>query len=687
MHTARRLFQRDMTSSDQQRDPRRWRGSRLSLLVCLLGMAKTAHAQSIDYNSFEQLFGEPVTTSATGKPQRASELSTDTQIVTSEQIERSGAQSIPEVLRMVAGVNVRRYSVLGSNVSIRGNDAAGGSRTLVLIDGRQVYLDGYNYTDWGGLPVSLRDIRQIEVIRGPNSAVYGFDASGGVINIVTRDPLHENRSYVHVEGGSQEDFGGEFVASHKFSDAFAAKLSLNGVRSDEYAARGRTDTVPRTYALNAALTLRGQITPRTEWTLTGTIDREQNPFWLDLGTYVTSSSLSKSLEGRIASDTSWGLVEFRAYQNSFNSDISNTIDALNMSFPIAFSYNLETTVAQLSDTISLDSRNDLKLGVEYRYTTLDDQHAGTKLTSEYDMLAAGSATWDYRILPQLTMTNAVRLDTLYVPSLRSYTVPDQAASHAHHYIEPSFNSRLRYDAGSLGVFGVNAARGIQLPALFDFSPDTAFGPALAINNPSLVPSTTINVGINYSHPIAAIDGGLTLALYAQRTTNMLGTPFASNFSFIPPTTLTMEPRNYGRVDDAGGEARLNGKTDFGLSWDLAYAMTAVRDMDKASMINFQRQTPVNSVIGGFSWKIGPVELSAHARWQSHYQDVAANFSTFQLDNVKIHDFVTVDARAAWKIDKRFTLSLNGEQLGSSALKETSGLHVQRRLIGGLTAHF
>lgn len=646
-----------------------------------------AHAQNLDYSTFEKLFNEPITSSATGKPQRASELPTDIQVVTAEQIQSSGAQTLPEVLRMVPGVDVRRYSMLSANVSIRGNDAAGGSRTLVLIDGRQVYLDGYNYTDWGALPVSIRDIRQIEVIRGPNSAVYGFNASGGVINIVTRDPLHENKSYVHVEGGSLNGFGGEVVLSHKFSDAFTTKLSLNGLRSDEYNRHSRRDIPAQTSNINAVLELRGQLSPRVEWGLTGTIDQEHTPFWLDVGSYFASRPLSKSLEGRLAADTGWGLFEFRAYQNSFTNTTTENIAVFGTIIPIDFGYDLETTVAQISDTISLNNQNDLKLGLEYRYSTLSGTQAGTKIGSEYDMLAAGSAVWDYRILPKLTLTNAVRVDSLTVPSVRSPFFSDVPSSAAQHYIEPSFNSRIRYDAGQWGTFGLNAARGIQLPALFDFAPTTMLGPVTVINNPSLSPSTTINVGLNYSRSIKPLRATLSVALFAQRTSEMLGTPFASNYTYTPPASLTMFPKNYNRVDDAGGEIRLEGKTDFNFHWDLSYAMTAVRDPDKSSMINFQRQTPVNSVIGGFDYTLGPVQFSAHARWQSHYQDVAADFTTFRLRNIKVKDFVTLNARVAWKIDKNFLLALSGQQLGASQLKETSGLLIDRRIIAGLTAEF
>ena len=64
---------------------------------------------------------------------------------------------------------------------------------MVLINGRQVYMVDYGRIVWGNLPVQLNEIRQIEVIKGPNSALYGFNAVGGVINIITYDPLKEKR--------------------------------------------------------------------------------------------------------------------------------------------------------------------------------------------------------------------------------------------------------------------------------------------------------------------------------------------------------------------------------------------------------------------------------------------------------------------------------------------------------------
>ena len=88
-------------------------------------------------------------------------------------------------------------------------------RLLVLINGRQVYLDDYGRTAWQTLPVQIDEIRQIEVVKGPNSALFGFNAMGGVINIITFDPLADFDQYGNSSGwhaGLYQRLGGGDLA-------------------------------------------------------------------------------------------------------------------------------------------------------------------------------------------------------------------------------------------------------------------------------------------------------------------------------------------------------------------------------------------------------------------------------------------------------------------------------------------
>lgn len=110
-------------------------------------------------------------------------------IVTDREIRASGAQDIPELLRRYAGVDVSRNFRDQADVNIRGYNQAYANRLLVLINGRQVYMDLFGMTLWNSFPVRMEEIKQIEIVRGPNTSLFGFNAASGVINIITYNPF------------------------------------------------------------------------------------------------------------------------------------------------------------------------------------------------------------------------------------------------------------------------------------------------------------------------------------------------------------------------------------------------------------------------------------------------------------------------------------------------------------------
>ncbi|MHB1204701.1 MAG: TonB-dependent receptor plug domain-containing protein [Rhodospirillaceae bacterium] len=188
-----------------------------ALLAALLAgsapCGNAALAQSIDYGSLQQLFGEPVTTSVTGSPQRASEVPAAMEIITADDVRRAGAYDIPGILSHATGVDVLQWTSDQADVGLRGYNQANSPRLLVLIDGRQVYADYYGFVPWSALPVEQSAIRQIEIVKGPSSALFGFNAVDGVINIVTFNPLYDEVNTVSVSGGTQDLVQGSAVAT------------------------------------------------------------------------------------------------------------------------------------------------------------------------------------------------------------------------------------------------------------------------------------------------------------------------------------------------------------------------------------------------------------------------------------------------------------------------------------------
>jgi len=136
-------------------------------------------------------------------------------VITAEDIARSTATSIPELLRMVPGVNVQRITSHTWTITIRGfnglnipgiNGSLLVSKVLVLIDGRTVYSPIYGGVYWDTQDVPLEDIERIEVIRGSGGTLYGANAVDGVINIITKKPKDTQGGFATATTGSQDRF-------------------------------------------------------------------------------------------------------------------------------------------------------------------------------------------------------------------------------------------------------------------------------------------------------------------------------------------------------------------------------------------------------------------------------------------------------------------------------------------------
>ena len=135
--------------------------------------------------SLEELSSVEVV-SVSRKAQRLADTPAAVTVLTRDDIRRSGAQSIPEVLRQVPGVQVARIGSGRWAVSVRGFNNRFSSKLLVQVDGRSVYSPLFSGVIWESLNLMLEDVERIEVVRGPGASLWGANAVNGVINIVTR---------------------------------------------------------------------------------------------------------------------------------------------------------------------------------------------------------------------------------------------------------------------------------------------------------------------------------------------------------------------------------------------------------------------------------------------------------------------------------------------------------------------
>lgn len=177
----------------------------LSLLIWL-SVAYCQHVGSptgdLDKLSMDELFSLQVT-SVGRKAQQLSKAPAAVFVVTAEDIRRSGATSIPEVLQWVPGLTVQRIDGRSWVVSARGSARLFADKMLVMIDGRSLYTPLFAGVIWDAIDVPLELIERIEVVRGPGAVMWGPNAVNGVINIITRKAQDTKGTRVNVTAGNE----------------------------------------------------------------------------------------------------------------------------------------------------------------------------------------------------------------------------------------------------------------------------------------------------------------------------------------------------------------------------------------------------------------------------------------------------------------------------------------------------
>ncbi len=157
--------------------------------------------------SLEDLMNIEVT-SVSKKAEKLSDTASAVFVITQEDIRRSGSTNIPDLLRMVPGVDVAQLDSNVWAITARGLNERFGNELLVLVDGRSVYTTAFGGVYWDTLDIPLEDIQRIEVIRGPGGSAWGANAVNGVINIITKKTSDTLGALVVGGGGNvQQEFG------------------------------------------------------------------------------------------------------------------------------------------------------------------------------------------------------------------------------------------------------------------------------------------------------------------------------------------------------------------------------------------------------------------------------------------------------------------------------------------------
>ncbi len=201
-----------------------------------LVLAASQQLEGLLAMDLEELMNVEVT-SAFKKAQNVKDVPAAVYVINQEDIRRSGATSIPELLRMVPGVNVAKIDNGNWAISIRGFNGLFSDKLLVLMDGRILYDPLFSGVFWDVQDTILEDIDRIEVIRGPGASSWGTNAVNGVINIITKDSKDTQGGLLSVTSGDQERFIGSARYGFKLGDIGFARFYVKHFNRHQQKAR------------------------------------------------------------------------------------------------------------------------------------------------------------------------------------------------------------------------------------------------------------------------------------------------------------------------------------------------------------------------------------------------------------------------------------------------------------------
>jgi iron complex outermembrane receptor protein len=541
------------------------------------------------------------------------------------------------------------------------------------------------------IPVQLDEIRQIEVVEGPNSALFEFNAASGVINNITYDALFDQVNTATMRFGSQALLQGSAVATAHIGDNVGVRMSVGGLEQHEFEGDVSPSVVlpplhnPALAVFNIDSKVR--VAPGMEVTLeassaTSQLD-EVGLNTLELyDTYRTNS-----FKAGVMADTAWGTIAVNAYRNREGVD-ANVLG-------VSTSLSNTVYVLQASDTLNLNADHTIRMSLEYRNNTLNSP-ALIGGGVGYAVYSA-SGRWDWQITPALSFTNSVRIDYLALDHsgmLLAGTGFTNTDYDNTTIAQPGFNSGLVYKVTDQDTVRLTAGRGLQVPSLIDFAlqePGTAVSPVAFVGSPTLQPTAVWNLELGYDRGIQAIMSTVRTSVFIQRNDNIITSGLSTLPRVLPSGLLASVAQNTGYSDAVGGELGLKGQSAAGFRWNASYTFELISDHTTLNQValtspqNYQDGTPTSVVILGGGYTRDKLELDAQGRWQSRFTDY--DYTVRGLAPVYVKDYLTLMARVGYNLTDHVTVALVGQQLNVSRLIESAGPPVERSVIGSVTVHF
>lgn len=193
------------------------------------GEMKDESFASLKKLSIEELLNVEVS-SVSRRNEKLGQAASAIQVITSEEIRRSGATSLPEALRLATNLQVAQVNSSQWSITARGFNNVLANKLLVMIDGRTVYTPLYAGVFWDVQNVLLEDIERIEVISGPGGTLWGSNAVNGVINITTKNAKNTQGLLAEAAVGNEFQSYGGLRYGGKFTDKLHYSAYITGFK-------------------------------------------------------------------------------------------------------------------------------------------------------------------------------------------------------------------------------------------------------------------------------------------------------------------------------------------------------------------------------------------------------------------------------------------------------------------------
>ncbi len=576
------------------------------------------------------------------------DLSSPVSVLTSVELENRNQTYLSEILRALPGVSINRSGPGGAltQIRMRGTEA---SHVLVLIDGVEVANPTAGEYDLSGIRAA--EIAKIEVLRGEQSALYGSDAVGGVINIITYAGTGQKFWQASLEAGSFNTLDGQFNAAVPIGDLATLTLGVGALTTEGYDISGTSGEKDGSQSRAINVGVNG----------------------LDIGGITLSAKYTDSkldtefdedlfFSGRLDDTQSHTMVDTQSARIDASFDLGGFENQITLS-----GHDIETDSRASFQSVSDGTRRQARWAI----TKAFDQHAITVLGE--------TERETYEITPSFAFVPTRPKNTAYAAAADyrydggNFGINASARNDFNDRFDEALTWKLggTYDLESFGGrLRASVGTGIKNPSLielFGFFPEASF-----VGNPDLKPEESF--GYNFGYEQKLLDDALTLAAdyFRSELTDEIFTDFSS-FPFLPRNRAT---------DSTREGIELTADWDVMDGFDL-YGSATFLDSEENDVTEIRRPDFLASLTA--TWQ--PIDALTLTGSIDHTgEQLDTDFSTFSP--VTLEAFTLVGLNAAFNVNDEITLTLRGENLLDEDYQEVVGYASQGRgVFAGLRARF